>query len=264
MVDEESPASGPTLRTLQRGLNVLDLLATTDAGLTFGQVAQRLALAPGTVDRLLQTLIAAGYVEQDPRSKTYQLGLKILELQGATIASTRIASEARPHMRKLMLQTGERVHLAVYRGGDHVVHIDRVDSQETIGRYVPVGRVAPVHATSLGKAIMAFSSEATVDEFLENCKLQPITPRTITTAQSFRQELAAVRKRGYATELEESQPGLCCIGAPVFDYTSKVVAAVSLAGPMADIMPRIDVLGELVRGTTHEISATFGFRAVQP
>src|SRR5688500_13391592 len=92
---------GAGLRTLERGLAVLELLGAVEDGCAVSEVAQRLSLPMGTTHRLLQTLMGAGYVEQDPRTRRYQLGLKILELRGATVGALRLAAEARPLLRDL-------------------------------------------------------------------------------------------------------------------------------------------------------------------
>lgn len=253
-------AESGSLRTLERGLLVLELLAQSNSGLTFSEVRERVGLSAGTVSRLLQTLVKRGYVEQDRRSKAYLLGLQLLELQGSTLASNRMASEARPYLLELMRATGCRVHLAVYRGGDHLVYIDRVDNQQSIARYSPVARGGPLHATSLGKAILAFSTPEVRSEYLTVSKRQKLTPATLTDADALNREFEEVRARGYATEFGESDPNVYCVGAPVRDYTGEVVAAVSVAGERDEMVPRVDELAELVRATAARVSLSFGYR----
>ena len=252
-----------TLRTLQRGLNVLEALATSPSGLTFSEVVERVELSTGTVNRLLQTLIGRGYVEQDKRSKTYRLGLQVLELQAANLAANQMAALARPRLRNLMLRSGRRAHLAVYRGGDHIVYIDRVDNPESIGRFVPAGRGGPLHATSLGKALLAFARPEVVEDYLAHSRREQLTSRTIVDAEALRAELAAVRERGYAVEMEESTTGSFCVGAPVFDYTGEVVAAVSIAGTREEIIPKVGLNSTMVMDEAATISELFGYRRIR-
>lgn len=254
------PAESGSLRTLERGLLVLELLAQSNSGLTFSEVRERVGLSAGTVSRLLQTLVKRGYVEQDRRSKAYLLGLQLLELQGSTLASNRMASEARPHLLELMRATGCRVHLAVYRGGDHLVYVDRVDNQQSIARYSPVARGGPLHATSLGKAILAFSTPEVRSEYLAISKRQKLTPATLTDAAALNAEFEEIRSRGYATEFGESDVDIYCVGAPVRDYTGAVIAAVSVAGDRDEMAPRVEELAELVRATATKVSSAFGYR----
>jgi IclR family KDG regulon transcriptional repressor len=249
-----------TLRTLERGLKMLEVLAAAPGGLGFGEVIERIGLSTGTVNRLLQTLVRRGYVEQDKRAKTYRLGLRVLELQASSLASNRMAAEARPQLRSLLLRTGRRVNLAVFRGGDHLVYIDRVDNEESLGRYAPVGRGGPLHATSLGKAIIAYSPSDVVEAYLATSKRDRLTPNTIVDAGDLRTEYEGIRARGYAMAMEESAPGTYCIGAPIFDYTGEVVAAVSIAGSKDEIVPDFEAKARVVMEAATQISESFGAR----
>lgn len=253
---------GPGLRTLERGLAVLELLGTADSGYQVSEVAQRLDLPMGTTHRLLQTLRHANYVEQDPRTRRYQLGLKILELRGATVGAMRMAAEARPLLRDLMLRTGLRAHLAVYRGGS-VVYIDRVDNPASLLQYVPLGKRALAHATGLGKAILAHSAEAEVEAYLARQPLTGLTSTTITEAETLRRELAAIRAQGFATDQGESEENTRCLAAPIFDYTGQVVAAASIAGAPEEVEPRLPQLAPVIIGIARDISQRFGYRPAE-
>jgi DNA-binding IclR family transcriptional regulator len=216
----------------------------------------------GTTHRLLQTLVHTGYVEQDPRTRRYQLGLKILELRGVTVGAMRMAAEARPVLRDLMLRTGLRVHLAVYRGGS-VVYIDRVDNSASLLQYVPLGKRASAHATGLGKAILAHSAPEDVAAFLARQPLTRITATTITDAEALSRELATIRRQGFALDRGESDINTRCVAAPIFDYTGRVVAAVSVAGGTEEVEPRVAELAPVVMEIAQAISRRFGFRAAE-
>jgi IclR family KDG regulon transcriptional repressor len=250
----------PGLRTLERGLSVLELLGAAEGGLPVSEVAQRLKLPMGTTHRLLQTLMHAGYVEQDPRTRRYELGLKILELRGAIGGAMRIAAEARPFLRDLMVRTGLRAHLAMYRGGG-VVYIDRVDNAATLNQFVPIGRRAHAHATGLGKALLAHASEDELAAFLAHHDLRKLTPTTLTDAGDLRDELAAVRRRGFALDRGESHLDTRCVAAPVFDYTGRAIAAVSVAGAPDEVEPRSSDLAQIVMELAGAISQQFGYRS---
>jgi len=253
-------AEGPGLRTLKRGLAVLELLGTAEGGCPVTEVARRLDLPMGTTHRLLQTLTHVGYVEQDPRTRRYELGLKILELRGATVGAMRIAAEARPLLRDLMLRTGLRAHLAVYRGGG-VVYIDRVDNPSSLIQYVPIGKKAPAHATGLGKALLAHATDEEVAAFLAHQELTGLTSTTITDAEVLRRELAAIRQRGFAIDRGESVENTRCVAVPIFDYTGRAVAAVSVAGTLDEVEPRLGELSRVVMEIARDISRRFGYRA---
>lgn len=253
--------ASPGLRTLERGLAVLELLGAAEGGFQVSEVAQRLKLPMGTTHRILQTLLTAGYVEQEPRTRRYELGLKILELRGATVGAMRIAAEARPLLRDLMLRTGLRVHLAVYRGGG-VVYIDRVDNPTSLDQFIPIGRKAPAHATGLGKVLLAFASEDEVTAFLSRQELTGFTATTVTEEGALRRELTSIRQRGFALDRGESLETTRCVAVPIFDYTGRAVAAASVAGTRDEVEPRLPDLPRMAMEIAREISRKFGHHAV--
>jgi IclR family KDG regulon transcriptional repressor len=256
----ENMASTPPdgLRTLERGLAVLELLGGAERGFPLSEVAQRLELSVGVCHRLLTTLVKAGYVEQDPRTRWYELGLKVLELRGAAAAPMRISAQARPYLRDLMLRAGLRVHLAVYRGGD-VIYIDRVDTADTVQRYVPIGKRSPAYATSLGKAILAFLPTEDIEAYLARAPFTAFTPTTLADPGSLRSELVITRQRGYSLDRGEQEPDTHCIGAPILDYTGHPIAALSVAGPFATVSVDIPRLSFLASSTAMEVSRRFGY-----
>lgn len=249
--------SRDSLRTLDRGLAVLELLGGADRGFALSEVAQRLSLSVGVCHRLLSTLVKAGYVEQDPRTRWYQLGLKVLELRGAAAGPLRISVQARPYLRDLMLRAGLRVHLAVYRGGD-IIYIDRVDTSDTAERYVPIGKRSPAYATSLGKAILAFLPPDDIEAYLSRAPFPSLTANTITSAADLRDELARTRERGYALDVGEQEPDAHCVGAAIFDYTGNPIASLSVAGTTADVAGDIPRLSLAVTIAATDVSRRFG------
>lgn len=252
--------TGNGLRTLERGLAVLEVLAEAESPISLSVIAQQIGLPVPTTHRILGTLVASGYVERDLRTKWYELGLKILELRGAmTIGAIRIAAELHPQVRSLARRTQVRAHLALYRGGN-VVYIDRVDPRDE-APYVALGQQAPAHATSLGKAILAYLPTDEVNAYMGERLGRRYTPRTIIDADELRADLATVRERGFSRDHGEYQVGVSCIGAPIFDYSQRPVAAVSVAGRPEDIDPRETELARQVITIATAMSARYGFRS---
>jgi IclR family acetate operon transcriptional repressor len=245
---------------LSRGLAVLELLGGADGGYPLSEVAHRLRLPAGTTHRLLRSLVQSGWVEQDLRSRRYQLGLKVLDVRGATIPALRLAAQARSALRDLMLDAGLRAHLAVYRAGA-IVYVDRVDTPASAAPYVALGARKPAHATSLGKALLAFGAPAEARAYVAQGRLAPFTPATITDPAAFERELAAIRRRGYAVDGGEFDHDAHCVGAPIRDATGRTVAALSVAGAPEEIAPRLAELAALVRATARDISRQLGYRA---
>jgi IclR family acetate operon transcriptional repressor len=143
-----------------------------------------------------------------------------------------------------------------------VVSLVSAESKQTLRTPVTVGSRTPAHCTSLGKAILAFSTDDQVAAFLKGRMLKPYTPKTIITGSRFRENLCATRQRGYAFDDEEREPGLRCIGAPVWNSNAEVSAAVSVAGPTFRITDeRVPVLAAAVMRCAGRISAALGYRA---
>jgi DNA-binding IclR family transcriptional regulator len=183
-----------------------------------------------------------------------------MELGLSAVSQLDIYEIAGPHLRNLMCETGETAHLAVLRDGE-VVSLVSAESTQTLRTPVTVGSRTPAHCTSLGKAMLAFTSREQVDAFLRGRKLKAYTRKTITSASRFRAELQCIRKRGYAVDNEERETGLRCIGAPVCDSAGEVIAAVSIAGPAFRISEdQIKTLSGAVVRTAARMSASLGYR----
>ena len=241
------------LRTLAHGLAVLDFLGRAGGACQLSAVARSLGLSPGATHRVLRTLVACGYVEQDSRTRRYKLGLKILELSGSNVRAMRLASDARPLLQALMRQSALSTRLAVYRSG-MIVYVDRIDSEDMGTKFMTVGSTVPAHATGLGKTLLAYQHEQEVTRLLKE-PLPALTAATITDHQVLLAELSQVRQRGYALDRGESQEAVHCVAAPIIDHTQIARAAVSVAGRPEVVDPQIPRLAELVMATARAISS---------
>lgn len=149
----------------------------------------------------------------------------------------------------------------VIRDGDEAVYIDKVEGNRTIRMYSQIGRQVALHSTAVGKAILAFLPPEEVEKIIASRGLPRFTPRTISTMAALQAELAGVKERGYAIDDGENEEGIRCVGAPVFDYQGRVVAAISISGPVLNVTPeRVPVLGRLVRQAGEEISRRLGYK----
>ncbi len=255
----ESSTGG--IRTLERAFAVLELLGSAETGMTLSSIAQKINLPIGTTHRMLKALTSHGYVEQDLRTKWYELGLKVMELRGSVIMqAVRMAAEVRPYLRTLSLQTGLRCHLAIYRGGN-VIYIDRVDSGSEGTAYVPLGLQAPAYSTGLGKVLLAYAPPEEVEALLASNGRQKFTKNTITDPTELRKELSLTRQRGFAIDHGESSEFRSCIGAPIFDYRARAIAAISVATTVEEVSRRAPELESIVVATARAISDHFGFRS---
>jgi DNA-binding IclR family transcriptional regulator len=216
------------LHSLATALRALDCLAE-EPELGVSELARRLEIAKSSAHRILTTLAASGYVQRVPERAGYRLGIRLHEL-GALVANrSRLREHALPLLESLRGQTGETVHLAVPEGSQ-MFYVERLESHQGLRFSARVGRLRPIHLTSSGKAVAAFNPS--VCEAACTAGFPISTPRTIRSEEQFRRCLAETRRRGYAYSVEEDEPGLASVAAPVLDRTGIARAALSVAGPV--------------------------------
>ncbi|WP_324715865.1 IclR family transcriptional regulator [Carboxydochorda subterranea] len=242
---------------MERAFQLLDALARSDAGVS--ELARTTGLHKATVHRLLRTLRELGLVEVGPDGTRYRLGLRLLELGGRVLARLDLRDVARPYLMELRDRTRLTVHMAILNGTE-VVYIEKLDSPANLRMASFVGTRNPAYCTALGKAILAALPEGELESVLAMTRLLPRTPNTITSRGALREELAAARARGYAIDNVENEEGIRCVGAPVYGHTGRVVASISVSGPIFSVtMEGIDELGQLVGDTAQQISRALGY-----
>ena len=165
-----------------------------------------------TVHRFVVNLEAAGFLERDPRSTRYRLGLRIFELGGLVMQQMNLWDEALPFLEGLVRDTGETGHLAVLDGGE-AIYVERVEARRALRVPSAIGRGYPAHATNLGKALLAHLGREELHELVGRKGLPAYTPNTITDLESLERELELIRAQGFAVDNEEYDEGLRCVGA---------------------------------------------------
>lgn len=248
-----------SVQSVERAFAILELLGNADYHLGISDIAEKSELPLATVHRLLSTLIQLGYVEQNPETNKYTLGVRVLQMRGAAIGHLSLGVHAMPVMKALMNRVNETVHLAVLNKGE-IVYIERVEGLHTQGMYTRIGKRAPAHCTALGKVMLAYLPEQIwYDDVVHHHGLKRFSPTTITTPEALMQELCSIRERGYAIDNGETGELVRCVAAPIRDYTGSVVAALSISGPQARVtMARIPELSEAVRWASRAISQKLG------
>lgn len=259
--EDACQVSGAEVSALARGLALLDALADQASlrGTSLTELAQNVGLNKATAFRLLGTLRSHGYVEKHPDTERYHLGLRILHLSSALLQNLDLRIQAAPIMSDLVQRTNETVHLGVLDRGS-VVYIDKVECGNSVRMHSRVGMQMPAYSTGLGKAILANLHAEQLEEVLAS-GLPPRTPTTITDAETLRAHLAEARARGYSIDDCENEDGIRCVGAPIFDHTGGVIAAISTAGPASRMtLERTLELGPMVREAARQISQRMGGR----
>ncbi|WP_308126028.1 IclR family transcriptional regulator [Nonomuraea ceibae] len=242
--------------SLRRALVVLEHVRD-HSGLTLTQLAEAVGLPKSTVLRLAAPLVDARLLERDRKTGAYRLGHGSLRLGQSYLSSLDLRAVAAEESHRLMSEVRETVHLVVY-DPPHVVYIDKVENQANVRMASRIGSRGPLHSTAVGKAILAWQPEETVEEVVA-AGLPEATPHTITDPARLRAELANVRRRGYSVDDRENEPEVRCVGAPIFNHHDAVTAAISVSGLTSRITAaRVRELGPLVAGAAARISRKLG------
>ncbi len=207
-----------------RAVSILDALADGGETGTTG-IARRTGISPSTVSRQLGTLARLGLVEHVPETGRYRLGVRILRLASAVLGRLNVRDAARPHLEELVREVGETATLSI-PGDRDAITVDFVPTDRYLQGVTRLGRPSVGHASSAGKVQLAFGGSP-----LPRGRLRRFTPKTITDADALAREIATVRRQGWASAIEEREPGLSAIAAPVWDATGALVAIVALQGP---------------------------------
>jgi len=240
-------------QSLTRALTLLERLSETPTGVSLTDLSYQLGIPTATVHRLLSTFEELGFVE-----RLWFVGLKAFTVGNAFLSRRDFVASARPHMHTLVDQCGETVNLGVIDDGE-VVFIGQVESREVMRMIVRLGSRSPIHASGVGKALLAHLSEQRLAQILQHRGLAHYTERTIVNPGKLREELEHIRQLGYALDDEEHGIGLRCVAAPIFDENRQALAAISLSGPKARMTDaRLDELGVAIRQTADEITLALG------
>ncbi len=243
-----------SIRAVERALDVLLCFSRNTPELTMTQIAEQIGMNKSTVHRLLATLEGKRFVQRDPATGMYSLGIRILQMAYLTLEHNDLRPIAAPFLRQLNELYRETVHLAVLDDAD-VLFLDVIESPQRVKLAAAVGQRLPGFATAAGKAILAFMPEERARQVLERGMPQ-YTRNTPQSPEAFLADLQAVRQRGYALDKEELEEGINAIAAPILDRDNCPIATVSIAGPayrltverMVEIGPRlVDAARDIAR-----------------
>jgi IclR family pca regulon transcriptional regulator len=218
------PKDPEYLSTLERGLKVLRAFDHMRPEMALSEVAAATGLSPAVARRCLNTLVALGYVGQHGRR--FLLRPEVLAFGSAYLSSMNIEQVVVPPLQALRDQTGDSSSMAV-RSGRHILYVAHVSTNRTIRLGANVGTRFPLHATSLGKVLLAFQPPAEIEAFLAGGDLPRMTERTVTDPEMLRRRLQTVRETGYDSALDELDYGIVSVAVPVFDGERRILAAIN-------------------------------------
>lgn len=252
--------SNENLSSVAKALRILKSFNVHHPVWRVGELSEELSFSKSTVSRLIQTLVAEDFLMEDKEEPGYRLGSALLYLGGNYTNDSELYNEVSPVLNKLVLETGESAHIAV-KNKKKVLYLNKQIGPYYSNIQTLTGSINPVHATSSGKALLAYSPEDVIEEIISD-GLEAYTEHTITNPIQLRSELEKIRKLGYANSLEELAIGNFSISAPVFNYEGEIVCAISIVGPMSRLtkekLPRFN---RLIVRSAKEASERLGYDA---
>jgi len=248
------------VQALERALDILDCFNFQNRELSLSDVVDRTGLNKTTVKRLIANLATRGYLQQDPQTRKYQLGMRLFELGGVVFSSFSLPRAAAYPMTELQNKTGATVLLGV-KMGDQLVYVDKRESDGMIRISSNIGWRRPLHYGMLGMVLMASLETKEILQILKRYPLEAHTPFSITDVDAFSLRLEEIRMQGYAVEKEEAVEGLTGIAAPIKNYSRQVVAALGVAMPAGrrNLNENLSGIVKLVKHACDSISSELGY-----
>ncbi|HEX9839063.1 MAG TPA: IclR family transcriptional regulator [Anaerolineales bacterium] len=218
------------LQTIQKAGELLALFDRDHAEWGVREVAAQLKMAKSSTHDLMASLAKLGFLNKTEENR-YRLGWRLVTLSETLLATTELRKEAHPVMEDLATQYQETIHLAVL-DDTQAVYVDKLEGRQAVRvELTSLGARLYAHCSALGKVLLAYSSEQEVKRIIQIAGLPRFTENTITDPEELLQNLIKIRKQGFAYDMEEILPDLCCVAAPIHNYTGQVIAAISMSIP---------------------------------
>lgn len=257
------PTARPNrVQSVQRAIAILKTFSDEDLEIGVSEIARRVGLNKSIAMRLINTLRHEGFLEQDPASTKYRIGLGLFE----TGTLYHLHASMRRHAEPLLQDLAEQLRMSAYLGtlsDGRVAYILAIEGPGPIRVGPRLGSSTPAHTTAAGKALLAYLAQLALEQYLITQELHPETPHSITSRDTLRRELARIRAQGYSVTRGEHLQGVSAVGSPVFDRHGRAIAAVSVAFPSA--LVRDSQLSRIAVGvvqTAEKISRRLGHREV--
>jgi len=233
------------IKALDRAIDVLECLSQRN-GMTLTEIAEKLDESPATVYRVLSTFEARQAVEMDSASQEWFIGPTSFRLGAAFLRRKDVVERARPVMRELMEETGETANLGAEVSGE-VMFLSQVETHENIRAFFPPGTMSPMHASGIGKALLAHADQTRINKYVTRKNLESFTENTLSNQEQLRAELVKIKAQGYAFDNEEKSTGMRCVAAPIFNFYGEAIVGISISGPSIRLpLERIEQVSKMV------------------
>ena len=231
------------MKSLEKAIQIIELISES-SGMGVREMSGLTGYPPATVHRIVAALAARKYLQQDPRSRTYTLAPRFMELGERAQKQFDLVPVARVHLEELLQKAGENANLTV-RDGWEVVYIDHLHSNEhSLQLFTRLGARVPLYCCGVGKMFLSYFEEEELDRYLQSSEFHQYTPYTFIEPKLMREEITLIRKQGYAIDNQEKEMGVRCVAAPIVGRGSDIVASLSISGATQRVSE--DRLPELV------------------
>ncbi len=246
------------IQSVNRALSLICLFTHGSPRLGITEISKALGLPKPTVHGLVRTLVKQGFVQQDPQTRKYRLGLKIYELGIVLAGSLDINQRGAGVAYQLAKQTGLVSRIAIWDLDSALLTVN-IEPRSHLLFAHQIGPRIPAYCSAVGKALLAFLEPRELQGYVDRVKLKPLTANTITQKKQLLKEIEETRRRGYSMDREENLLGLACIGIPIFGSGGHLEGAMSLSGDAKDIYKRMKTLLPELLKTGQEISRSLGY-----
>ena len=254
---DPSEKEGSTVLALDRGLHILSILAR-ERRTSLTEIAMRAGMPPSTAYRLMTTLQSHRYAEHDEASQDWMIGVEAFRIGSGFLNRINVVEAAQPVMQDLVTETGETANLAIADDGD-VIFVSQVETSNPIRAFFRLGTRSRMHASAVGKALLAQFTQEEVEALLQKKGLPEFTAKTITRPDSLFADLERIRDQGWSFDDEEHYSGMRCVAAPVFGTQGKAIAAISVSGPTARFSDRkVADFSATVRRSAEDVTKAMG------
>lgn len=253
------------VQTVEKAMDVFDLLSKDQyrEGISISELSKELDMGKSTVHRILETMVAKNYIDQNDETKKYQLGWKLFEVGNVIPRQRNLYNVDNRILQNLCDASEETVNLGV-RVKESVVTIFKTSPKTSLIANLQIGAREPLHATAMGKVLISEMTREEVVNILGDQPLESYTSNTITRLDDLMVELEKIRRKGYSIDDEEVCAGLTCVAMPVRDFKNEIVAAVSVSGASIRMtFNKIQGIQENLEEATYRLSTFLGWQQKQ-
>jgi DNA-binding IclR family transcriptional regulator len=246
------------INSVLKAIRIMEFFTPEHPARALSDISKELGLPKSTVHNLLNTLMAAGYIEKTD-GNLYALGTAVIALTQNVRVNVEIRDRAAPLLRELADLCKESVYLTI-REDDCALYIYAIESSHRLIARTAVGDRTHLHCTAVGKSILANLPDSDVDQIIARVGLPRFTDATITSPDHLKAQLHEIREQGYSLDRQEHEKGVFCIGAPIFDVSGTVFGACSVSGIDSEIVKsRARALSGAITRVARDISQRMGY-----